>query len=390
MKTIKALLLLTIATLLTACGSDDDAPQTKRTILVYMVASNTLGGYNYDDKDIAEMQSIIESEGLNGCRWLVYLMPKTGEPTLKEFTKSGVKTLSTYSSSDYAVDPDVMTSVFADMKRYAPANEYGLILWSHSDGWVAPLNPLSSISGRSFGEDRSYNMSIPDLANALTGQNFNFIYFDCCYMSNIESLYELRHCSPYIVASATEIAATGMPYDENIPLFCADNVDLQQACENTFNYYNNNTDPKWRSCSISLIDTRNIDRLAQVSRSIFASGATIDPNYIPQQLQPETEAQFLFDFPDYMRSLDATNSYRADFDTALSNVVIYTRHTEQMWPTLSYGWRLDRCNGISSYIIRDIDDASYRGYSSLQWWSDVVSVAFENNINKKQSSLAIL
>lgn len=382
MKTIKTLLLLTIATLLTACGSDDDAPQTKRTILVYMIASNTLGGYNYDDKDIAEMQSIIESEGLNGCRWLVYLMPKTGEPTLKEFTQSGVKTLASYSSSDYAVDPDVMTSVFDDMKRYAPANEYGLILWSHSDGWVAPLNSLNNVSGRSFGEDRSYNMSIPDLADALSGQNFSFIYFDCCYMSNVESLYELRHCTPYIVASATEIPVNGMPYDENIPLFCADNVDLQQACENTFNYYYHNSDAKWRSCSISLIDTHNLDRLAQVSRSIFASGATIDPNYFPQQLQPEAEAQFLFDFPDYMRSLDTTNSYRADFDTALSNVVIYTRHTEQMWPTLSYAWRLDRCNGISSYIVRDIDDASYRGYSSLQWWNDVVSVAFDDNIDK--------
>ncbi len=374
MKSFKTILLITISLLMAACSSDDEPQQpTKRTILVYMVASNSLGNGKFDEKDIEEMTQAIQADGLNGCRWLVYHMPfGSSSPELREYTKSGVKTLASYSSSDYAVDPTVMSQVFSDMKRLAPANDYALILWSHSDGWVTPTN---SIDNRSFGEDRGYSMSIPDLASAVTGQDFSFIYFDCCYMANVETLYELRNATPLIVASETELPANGMPYDQNLPIFCANNVDLKKACENTFNYYNDNESPKWHSCSISLIDTRHLEQLASISRSIFASGATLSADYIPQQLQPSAP-YFLYDFPDYMHSLDATSTFRTDFDAAIADVVVYTRHTERMWPTLSYSWSLDRCNGISSYIVRTADEAEYRGYKTLQWWNDVVSVAF--------------
>ena len=374
MKIFKTYLILLAAMLITACSNDDEPQPTKRTILVYMIASNSLGSGNFDDSDIDEMTQAIASDGLNGCRWLVYHMPYTGTPELREYTENGVKTLVTYSSYDYAVDPNVMTRVFDDMERLAPANDYALILWSHSDGWVSPAKPLD-IEGRSFGEDRYYSMSIPDLASALSNRDFSFIYFDCCYMANIETIYELRHTTPLIVASETELPAYGMPYDQNLPLFCADVVDLRKACENTFDFYNNHSDIRWRSCSISLIDTRHLDRLATVSRAIYASGAALSSDYSPQQLQP-SRPFFLYDFPDYMHTLDNTSAYRADFDNALSDVVVYTRHTDSMWPTQSYCWTLERCNGISSYIINSADDAKYRGYNTLQWWNDVASVAF--------------
>lgn len=374
MKIFNTIIAIVVALIMVACSNNDEPQPTKRTILVYMIASNSLGASNYDDKDFDEMTRAIEAGGLNGCRWLVYYKPYTGTPELREYTRNGIKVLTTYSQSEYAVDPQVMNRVFDDMKHYAPANDYALILWSHSDGWVNPTRPLSP-EGRSFGEDRGYSMSIPDLAATLNNQSFSFIYFDCCYMANVETLYELRHTTPFIIASETELPAFGMPYDQNLPIFCADNVDLRKACENTFNYYNDYPNISWRSCTISLIDTRHLDRLAAVSRAIFASGASLSADYIPQQLQP-SKPFFLYDFPDYIHALDASAIYRADFDDAIKNVVIYTRHTETMWPTQYNSWSLERCNGISSYILQSYDDADYRGYNTLQWWHDVVSVAF--------------
>ncbi len=371
MKIFKTFIIVAVALIMVACSSNDEPQPTKRTILVYMIASNSLGANNFDDKDFDEMTRAIEAGGLNGCRWLVYYKPYSGTPELREYTKNGIKVLTTYSQSDYSVDPLVMNQVFDDMKHYAPANDYALILWSHSDGWVNPTRPLV----RSFGEDLGYSMSIPDLASALSNRDFSFIYFDCCYMANVETLYELRHTTPFIIASETELPAYGMPYDQNLPIFCADNVDLRKACENTFNYYNNYPSSSWHSCTISLIDTRHLDQLAAVSRAIFASEASLPDNYIPQQLQP-SKPFFLYDFPDYIHALDASSTYRADFDRAINKVVVYTRHTERMWPTQYNSWSLERCNGISSYILHSADDANYRGYNTLQWWHDVASAAF--------------
>ena len=62
--------------------------------------------------------------------------------------------------------------------------------------------------------DKDAAMTIPQLREALEGISFSFIYFDSCFMGNIESLYELRNNASAIVASPTEVLTEGMPYDK--------------------------------------------------------------------------------------------------------------------------------------------------------------------------------
>ena len=65
--------LMALLLMLVACGSDEpEQPQApvRRTILVYMVATNSLGNNQRDPQDLAEMGQAVSAGDLNGCRLL--------------------------------------------------------------------------------------------------------------------------------------------------------------------------------------------------------------------------------------------------------------------------------------------------------------------------------
>ena len=212
---LKLLLSLIISFCLVSC-SDDDGPEVKkessRTLLVYMVSDNSL--YSFGESDLKEMLTAARNGGLkNDGRLLVYYASGV-TPELREITPDGIVTLKTYDDVTSSVTVSTMRRVMADMHQLAPANDYALVMWSHSSGWLKPS--VSAPQNRSWGVENSTGgaeMSIPELADALRGEHFSFMYFDCCYMGNIETLYELRGITDYVVASPTEIPSDGMPYN---------------------------------------------------------------------------------------------------------------------------------------------------------------------------------
>lgn len=367
--------IVILSVLLWSCGGTDepqpDVEPVKRTILVYMVAHNSLGYGGYDDRDITEMRTAINRGDLNGCRWLVYHHPTSGAVSLTEITSTGVDTLVKYSSDMYSVDPRRLQQVIADVQRLAPANGYGIVFWSHSNAWAEPERQLPGIK-KSFGDDRGYNMSIPDLAKVVEPLYPDFIYFDCCYMGSVEVAYELNNCTPWMVASSTEIPVDGMPYDENIACLCADVPDLEQAARNTYQFYQSQTNPLWRSVAISVIRVSVVKELALASAAIYSQYGTVAPvGYEPQRLQQERE-QYLWDFGDYMRSLAPEESVlRNRFDEAFAQVVAAEMHTDRMWNL----WSLDRVTGLSGYILSNPAGAAYKGYDKMKWYQDVVQPA---------------
>ena len=88
---IAILMLCVISLLITSCQQDGpDTPEApvKRTILVYMVASNSLGVNRRDQMDLDEMDRAVEHGELNGCRLLVYRIgPDDDIPLLFEIKK---------------------------------------------------------------------------------------------------------------------------------------------------------------------------------------------------------------------------------------------------------------------------------------------------------------
>jgi len=152
----KFCLLLMVLVSLVSCREDDPTPPTpdkaSRTVLVYMAANNNLGSNRFDAMDLAEMKTAAEKGHIGAGRLLIYHAPYNKGPVMLEMTKDGLDTLKTYDSSKMSVEAGRMAEVFADVQNFAPAVDYGLILWSHGTGWIHD-GIDSDVRQRSFGEE---------------------------------------------------------------------------------------------------------------------------------------------------------------------------------------------------------------------------------------------
>ena len=376
---------------------DKEAP---RTVLVYMVAKSNLSSYSKND--LAEMRNAALSGHLRDSRLLVYCSDRDSLPRLWEIKADApgelcrVK-LREYNDEDMSVSRRRMEQVIEDVKFIAPARKYGLIMWGHGTGYVQdgldespqvvpqsvssmnePLISTQSYGGESSG-GRSYWMNTTTLAKALDKKGFDWVYFDCCFMAGVEVAYELRNVTDYIVASATELPAEGMPYHRTLKYLMPENSDLTGAAQETFNYYNEQ-EGMYRTCTMSVIDVALMDNLAASSRSIFTSGNELPEDYRPQDFQTASDQRrngwAYYDFAHYMRALAGEEGrLRRNFDSAFSSAVIYETETPFLWNSVS----LANHNGLSTLIIESEDDPELdkKGYRELSWWTDVVSSRFK-------------
>ena len=350
--------------------------EVNRTVLVYMVANNNLGSNGYDKLDIREMQTAARAGDTGAGRLLVYHSPYNAKPHLLEIKATGIDTLLTYDNSVLSVSAARMAEVLADTHKYAPADEYGMVLWSHGTGWVHDGIDEPAYQ-RSFGEERGKKMNTSTLARVLEASNidFSFLYFDCCYMMSIETLYELRNTAPFIVGSPTELPVLGMPYDKNVKqLFAPEQPELVAAAQNTFDFYNALTGED-RTCTMSVVRTAAIAPLAEATRAIYeACGAGIPAGYSPQRFSYVSQTRcYYFDYKDYMNALcDAAS--RPDlairFNEAFADATVFSAATPKLWDAVP----LDRCNGISTYILTNASSSATGNYKDLDWYADVASV----------------
>lgn len=364
-----ALLPLSFLAALVSCSGDEpdvDGKSVDRAVLVYMAADNSLGSAGNDVRDLDEMCRAAAAGDLGESRLIVYHASRNANPELVEITAEGQVALKSYDYSPSSVTIERMREVFADFKSVAKAGSYGLILWSHASGWIQNGVSEPASSQLSFGDERGRYMNVTSLAVALDGEPFDYVWFDCCYMANIESLYQLRHAAPVIVASVTELPADGMPYDETLRYLTGGSPDLYSAAEATFNHYNSLTGSR-RTCTISVVNTPALDRLASATRAIYSSCQPPLTGYSPQPFM--TSGCYLFDFKDYVHAFNCSPDLKSEWDDAFGEAVGLSLSTPMLWNVVP----LERCNGLSCYILESLDDSSFRGYSQLEWWSDVAS-----------------
>ena len=393
-----------IAAGLTCCGSPDEPPISgepdqpsvpdtpsepsspgvqacSRTVLVYMVADNSLGYYDFDTSDLNEMQEAVTDGvlGEDGRLLVYYNRPRTDSgctPLLLDITPEGRVTLKEYDTDGatdvYSTDQARMTEVISDMKRLAPASQYWLVLWSHASAWLEEVGSRSASVGdvelRSFGDDRGRRMKITTLASVLEGEGFGFIYFDCCLMASVEAVYELRHVTPWIVATTTELPADGTNYTLSLPyMFAPDAPDAIGIASATFDFY----DAKGSTCTMSVIDTSHLDALAAASRHIMECAPQLEkPTSEIQRFSSKGSYKPLVDMSDYYGAFGNVDPELLDvWRAALADVVVYEAST----PMAIGGVKINTHCGLSTLLISDPAETDYMGYRSQSWWKDVVN-----------------
>jgi len=342
-----------------SCSTDIvEQEPTKRTILVYMAADNNL--YRQTRNDINEMLNVSIPNEYN---LLVYIDTPNNNPYLLKIRKGKIDTLKQYAPQNSA-SKQILKSVIEETFSWFPAESYGLILWSHGTGWLpnGVYNDLKKT--RSFGKDIGEEMEIEDLANALP-ENLDFIIFDACLMSGIEVLYQLRNKAKIIIASPTETLATGFPYEKTIPFLILPKPNYAEIASSYMEYYKNISN-NLQSASIAIIDTRQLEVLADlVKKAIKEEANLVCPNREFIQRYDSKDPALFFDFEDYIEHIISNKNNLMAFKKQVSKTVIYNDFTPYFLDEFS----IEKSCGIGIYIPFE-NDVLFGQYSSLEWYKD--------------------
>lgn len=395
MKVIKLFSVFLIAILtfiaLPSCSSSDPEPDPvkpsvvpdfdhplekgKRTILVYAVASNSLSSFL--NSDMMEMLDAAPSIDWDNYRLLIYRVQRDNDakdkrtvPELMMIAKSKdgsyeFKQILKYTDGTPSTSPERITRVITDMTKLAPADEYGLILWSHSSAWF-PSNEWQPSPRRYFGEDfdgstRHY-CDIPTLANAIPDGIFSFIWFDSCYMANIETAYQMRDKCDRFIGSVTELTAEGMPYDITLPILLGEKGDVVKTAKASFDHYNKIN----ATITMSVYDMSKLDQLANATHDLYSEFQPL-PSNSGLQIYSRIFDPGFYDFGQYSHLIAAqTGRNTSDFDAAVSDFVLYKAASKYDFR----GQTIDQNNysGISCHSYRMLDTRVEQLYRALDWY----------------------
>lgn len=119
--------------------------------------------------------------------------------------------------------PYVLSSFLEYGASEYEAENYGLVMWGHGNGWrneteeSEEVNSSSITKGFVFDESTGDYMTVSDLRRGLKDFNqkhqLSFIGFDTCFSSEIEVLYELKDCGKFAVASEGLVDGAGWNYE---------------------------------------------------------------------------------------------------------------------------------------------------------------------------------
>lgn len=367
-------ILLSLLSLLvfTACEKDEPVVHSSRTVLVYMAGNNSLSGFINDN-----IEKMVKGANgnLNGGNLLVYAAQKGSSPELYQIKQEGnaiqkitVRTYEGQNSATTETLKDVLNTVTSNF----PADDYGLILWSHATAWI-PSDYDNYL--RSFGQDGTSYIEINDLASALSNYHFSFLAFDACYMSSVEVAYALRNCTDYFIGSPTEILATGFPYHNIIQPMFATQPDVVKIASEFYDYYNSGPEDN-RYATISALKTANLDDLAAACQAIFKGKTDAELFAISTkelQLMEYLTRNYhaLYDMDDYVKQLATPDQYTA-FRQAMDKAIIYKAATPKSFYAAPYqAIAINKFSGLSIYVPQEALPKLNEWYKSLAWYKAV-------------------
>ena len=362
-----------MATAFTSCSDDGELPpypdKAKQTVIMYMPwADNTI--HYYFEKNISAFEAAIErNHGLDGNQLIVFIAENGQQSQMYRIYyydgKCRRETLKTYdfASCDYTT-PEGISQIISDEIAAAPASTYALAIGCHGMGWVPAgtdvgtrtfMNNIKAANAyptRFFGSsgDPTYQTDILTLAEGIanTGVKMKYILFDDCYMSNIETAYDLRNVTDYLIASTCEIMIDGMPYDEiGIDLL---NNKFKNVVDKFYNYYSNFKTP----CgTIGVTDCREVENMAYIMRQINDRYPDFPYNTTDIQDLDGFENTIFFDFGDYVSKLCSDPNMLSTFKEQLGRLVPYKANTETY-----YSWYTGEQHPINTFSGITISDPS--------------------------------
>ena len=416
------MMLMSIATAVSfsssACSNEDDPVANARqdmgmaspantpsagakTVLIYLAGGNDLGGALLKDlkeckegsKHLCDNENLIVFARFHkaGESWVARL--RNGEVT----DSVSLSDLGIQSSDgvNRACDPGVMEGVirYAFSKYPASDGNYGLVFGSHGSGWLMKQEEKRTNSRAmcvDYG-DQSFNsfnerwINIPTLAGVLNNlPHLKFIMTDCCNMTCLENLYELRHTCDYFIGSPAEIPAPGAPYDQIVPDMFKDGDFYKTIIDK---YYNS----VGGTLPLVAVKTSEMENVAQATSTALVAAKEKIGNGYPdmtgmihyyhldrgQNFLPEYNV--FYDAGDFMHTYAPTDIYQ-QWRLALDKAIIERRMATQ-WATDKFWGKKysdftvteENFHGVSMFVPQDPSLGDYAQYNEdikfFEWYN---------------------
>ena len=387
---LAVLTVITVTTVLVACNHNDEPDPVQeedlRTVLVYIAADNSLTSFAADD--VAEMVSGFAAVDADKNNLLVYVDTQSEKPFLYQITKDSKgavvkKVLYEYEEQN-SVYPTVMAEVYNRAFSAFPAKSYGLVLWSHGDGWLpSPANiSASKASTRWFGQDGTSYMDISSLNTALnSAPHFDFILFDACFMQSVEVAYELKDRADYFIGAPNEIPGPGAYYTELVPAMFSQANDLASTvAHGYYDYYAGKytgqlgSNENWTmGVTVSVLKSSEVQALAAATAAILpkyiTNGSAINVSSIYSY---EPRSTYYYDLKGLVQSLTSSDDQTlfSAWSDAFELAVPLHLTTDKTYSSFGYGMiSMSGSSGLSAYIPRSSYVSLNTFYHTYAWYS---------------------
>lgn len=400
MKKILSSLLLLLILFLSGCVESKEPPtpapeptptpsysESKQVTLVYAVNRNNLSSAL--DVNMRQMTDALQGMEAGENTILVFktFMKETEDNTKVEM--AGLyKAVSgpdaefvlqkEYSRDLLSTDPVRMKEVIEDALE-EKGEIYNLFFWGHGMAWTPYFSSHENTRGvtiienenipevSAFGGDNNNKdwADIDEIKSAVPDGKFETIWFDCCYMSNIETVYELRDKCNWMVAYPTEIAAAGLPYHEVLPYVLTYPQNLKGGAEALYNYYNANR----TAVTVAVMDMSKIEDVAKACKAVYNSGEERPKSYGLQNYSRSSSNPY-YDLGQYVREYAEANNAETlitDFVQAMDKFVVYAIASERDFnykPIVASNY----C-GVSTHLFTGSSTEKENYYRNLDWYS---------------------
>jgi hypothetical protein len=371
---IYLLLLFALSFISFSCSSDDEdnseLPETNaaKTVFLYMPWTgddNNL--YKIFQQNITDIKSAIVSEGgLGDKNFMIFISQSATKGVLIRVKyDNGACVDDTIRTYDNTTEVNLalnsthwITYIMNQIASYAPADIYSLIIGSHGYGWIdasyiqgatSAAKIMLQPKGQSFPDgtpitraSRSFGgvtvlTDISTLASGIAASNIKkmqYILFDDCNMSNVETAYALKDVTDYLIGCPTEIMAYGMPYSKMWSYLVNVSPDYGKICDEFYNFYSTYHPGEYDCGTIGVADCSQVDSIASLMKQINAK-YTFDTSLTNSiQNLDGYDPPVFFDFGDYVSHLCTDATLLATFDKQLNLLVPYKSHTEYYYSNL--------------------------------------------------------
>lgn len=372
-----------------------DDTEAEHLTLVYAVNRSSLR--NDFSRDSLEMMQALDQIADPSGRLLVYYTDIAGNRCgLHEAVKrNGRYALSMEPLREYPRDitsthPSRIKQVIEDALSVYPDIPANLFFWGHGTSWTPEFSdnivkstksataeniaggkaPIKKAYGGEYaGElgDRK-NLAwtdVVELAAAIPSGRFETIWFDCCYMSSIEILYEFRDKCRWFVGYPTEVWQYGLPYDLVLPLMYSVNPRREEAAKVFFDYYCSSGEP----VTVAVSDMSRLEYVADVAARIFALGKEV-PSVMPEVNYSRDPANPYYDFLGYCSAI-AEEQGRPDLarelDDALHAMVSYYDRSPIDFRNRPWDIKKVRCVSIGDFNPASTD-RKHTYYRTTAWY----------------------